>query len=128
MKWHGLKFCVLGLSVASMFSAACATRVVGGGKGPARVLAASATPARDSSITIAAVGDIMMASTYPNESRMPPNDGADLLTDVTPILSAADIAFGNLQGPFADSGVSKKCTPKSTRCFAFRVPTRYGST
>ena len=77
-------------------------------------------------ITIAAVGDIMLGSTFPNESRMPPEDGAKLLEPVTPILSAADIAFGNLEGPMADSGVSTKCRPNSTRCFAFRVPTRYG--
>ena len=77
-------------------------------------------------ITIAAVGDIMLGSPYPNDSRMPPNDGADLLKDVTPVLSAADIAFGNLEGPMVDSGASSKCSPGSTRCFAFRVPTRYG--
>jgi poly-gamma-glutamate capsule biosynthesis protein CapA/YwtB (metallophosphatase superfamily) len=77
-------------------------------------------------ITIAAVGDIMLGSPYPNDSRMPPNDGADLLSEVTPILSAADIAFGNLEGPMVDTGKSAKCSPGSTRCFAFRVPTRYG--
>jgi hypothetical protein len=77
-------------------------------------------------LTIAAVGDVMLGSPYPNESRMPPNDGADLLKEVTPILSAADIAFGNLEGPIIDSGMSSKCAPGSTRCFAFRVPTRYG--
>jgi len=118
------KFAIALLLAFAALAAACATRA-GGGEGPARTLAASATPAQNAPITIAAVGDIMMASTYPNESRMPPNDGADLLTDVTPILSAADIAFGNLEGPLADSGVSTKCTPKMTRCFAFRVPTRY---
>ncbi len=87
------------------------------------------SPERDV-ITIAAVGDIMMGSPYPNDSRMPPNDGADLLKEVTPILSAADIAFGNLEGPITDGGVSQKCGhPKPdepVRCFAFRVPTRYG--
>ena len=34
----------------------------------------------DTVIKIAAGGDIMLASTFPNESRMPPNDGADLKT------------------------------------------------
>jgi poly-gamma-glutamate capsule biosynthesis protein CapA/YwtB (metallophosphatase superfamily) len=87
---------------------------------------ADATPQETGPITIAAVGDIMMGSPFPNDSRMPPNDGADLLKDVTPILSAADIAFGNLEGPLADGGVSAKCRPGSTRCFAFRMPTRYG--
>ncbi len=82
-------------------------------------------PTNKEPITIAAVGDIMMASPYPNDSRMPPNDGADLFKQVTPILSAADIAFGNLEGPMTDSGTSAKCRPGSTRCFAFRMPTRY---
>jgi poly-gamma-glutamate capsule biosynthesis protein CapA/YwtB (metallophosphatase superfamily) len=84
------------------------------------------TPKSKEPITIAAVGDIMMGSPYPNDSRMPPNDGADLLKEVTPILSAADIAFGNLEGPIVDGGTSTKCRPGSTQCFAFRVPTRYG--
>lgn len=83
-------------------------------------------PTNKEPITIAAVGDIMMASPYPNDSRMPPNDGADLLKEVTPILSAADIAFGNLEGPIVDGGTSSKCRPGSTKCFSFRVPTRYG--
>lgn len=82
------------------------------------------------SLKIAAVGDIMLGSPFPNDSRMPPNDGADLLKDVTPLLSAADLAFGNLEGPMTDGGQSSKCrTPKPgepIRCFAFRMPTRYG--
>ena len=87
---------------------------------------AEATPKNKEPITIAAVGDVMMGSPFPNGSRMPPNDGADLMKDVTPILSAADIAFGNLEGPIIDTGISAKCRPGSTQCFAFRVPTRYG--
>ncbi|MFN0278318.1 MAG: CapA family protein [Pyrinomonadaceae bacterium] len=86
----------------------------------------AATPKTNVPITIAAVGDIMLGSPFPNDTRMPPNDGADLLKGVTPILSAADIAFGNLEGPMVDSGTSAKCSPGSTKCFAFRVPTRYG--
>lgn len=93
---------------------------------PVNEPAAQPTPQNKEPITIAAVGDIMLASTYPNESRMPPNDGADLLKDVTPILTAADIAFGNLEGPIVDEGISAKCRPGSTRCFSFKTPTRYG--
>lgn len=89
----------------------------------------SPTPEMSDSITIAAVGDVMLGSPFPNDSRMPPNDGADILKDVTPILSAADIAFGNMEGPIIDGGVSEKCgTPKPgepIRCFAFRMPTRF---
>lgn len=84
------------------------------------------SPTPDSGpISIAAVGDIMLGSPFPNESRMPPNDGADLLKEVTPILAAADIAFGNLEAPMTDGGGSGKCRPGSTQCFAFRMPTRY---
>ncbi len=98
------------------------------------------TPARDGTITIAAVGDIMLGSTSINDSFLPPNDGRDILKDVTPILAAADITFGNLEGPLIDGGTTSKCPPpvkpvepvdpkepvKPIRCFAFRTPTRYG--
>lgn len=77
-------------------------------------------------ITIAAVGDIMIGSTSINDSYLPPNDGRDMFKEVTPLLSAADIAFGNLEGPLLEGGKSSKCAPNSTKCFAFRVPTRYG--
>lgn len=77
-------------------------------------------------ITIAAVGDIMLGSTSINDSFLPPKDGADILKEVTPILAKADIAFGNLEGPMLEGGKNEKCSPRSTRCFSFRVPTRYG--
>lgn len=84
------------------------------------------TVEKSNSIRIAAVGDMMLGSTFPDDSRLPPNDGADLLKDVAPLLSTADIAFGNLEGPLTDGGVSAKCGKGRSRCFAFRMPTRYG--
>lgn len=77
-------------------------------------------------IVFAAVGDIMLGTAFPDESRLPPYGGKLLLAEVAPILSAADVAFGNLEGPMIDEGATKKCPPDSTRCYAFRVPTRYG--
>jgi hypothetical protein len=80
-------------------------------------------------ITIAAVGDVMLGSTFPDETggMLPPNDGHGLLAEVTPILSSADVSFANLEGPLLDGGTSEKCKASSSgRCFAFRVPTRYG--
>ena len=98
----------------------------------------------DAVISIAAVGDIMLASPFPDDTRMPPNDGEGMLDAVSPILSAADIAFGNMEGAIVDDGVSEKCkpkepkpgatptptpdpskTPEPIRCYAFRMPTRY---
>ncbi|MCI0486422.1 MAG: CapA family protein [Blastocatellia bacterium] len=90
-----------------------------------RTAASQETPNRDE-ITVAAVGDIMLGSTWPDASGLPPNDGADLLSEVAPILKAADLTFGNLEGPMIDGGASTKCPPGKANCYAFRVPTRYG--
>ena len=122
------KLCSLlpALAVVLIFITGCQPAPVRSGELASPPPVSETPPANNDPISIAAVGDIMMGSTFPNETRMPPNDGADLLKDVTPILMAADIAFGNLEGPLTDSGVSSKCGPRSTRCFAFRVPTRYG--
>lgn len=92
---------------------------------PAQAPAASAAP-----IVFAAVGDIMLGSAFPDDSKgslLPPDDGAGLLAEVAPVLQAADVAFGNLEGPLLDRGSSEKCKgSRSGRCYAFRVPERYG--
>jgi hypothetical protein len=67
------------------------------------------SPVNQEPVKIAAVGDIMLGSTFPEDTRMPPADGAELLAEVTPILESADIAFGNLEGPLIDDGISEKC-------------------
>jgi hypothetical protein len=78
-------------------------------------------------IIVTAVGDVMLGTTFPDESTLPPNDGADLLTEVTPFLKRGDVVYGNLEGPMVDGGDSAKCRGKKIgTCFAFRVPTRYG--
>ena len=126
------------LSATLLAASACDTSQLSPRRTEAETLpVASRTQATDDSITIAAVGDIMLASPFPNDTRMPPNDGADLLKPVEPILSAADIAFGNMEGPIVDDGISEKCKPPPTpqpgeepapiRCFAFRMPTRYAT-
>jgi hypothetical protein len=92
----------------------------------APVVKVSPTPAPDNSITISAVGDIMLGSTNPPDRGLPPQDGALMLSEVRELLSAADLAFGNLEGPMLEGGTSSKCGPKSRKCYAFRVPTRYG--
>ncbi len=115
------------LSFSSVAFSACGTKDLRVPKASAEQIEPLPTPPTNrEAITIAAGGDVMLGSTFPNETRMPPNDGADLLKAVTPLFKAADIAFANLEGPMIDSGVSTKCAPTSTRCFAFRVPTRYG--
>jgi len=116
----------LAVILAILAMLACQPKTVSSEEPASSAPKADATPKNTEPISIAAVGDIMLGSPFPNDSRMPPNDGVDMLKDVTPILSAADIAFGNLEGPIVDTGMSAKCRPGSTQCFAFRVPTRYG--
>ena len=77
-------------------------------------------------IKVIAVGDVMLGSSFPDDSGLPPNDGADLLREVTPLLRRGDVVFGNLEGPLVDGGKTKKCGRKVGTCYAFRVPTRYG--
>jgi hypothetical protein len=84
-------------------------------------------PSPSDEIVVTAVGDVMLGTTFPDESTLPPNDGADLLTEVTPFLKRGDVVYGNLEGPIIDGGDSAKCHGKKIgTCFAFRVPTRYG--
>ena len=85
----------------------------------------------DREIVVTAVGDVMLGTTFPDETGglLPPNDGADLLAEVTPLLKRGDIVFGNLEGPLYDGEEpSPKCRGKAPgHCYAFRVPTRYGA-
>ena len=57
----------------------------------------------DSLITLIAVGDIMMGTNYPNNSKLPPQ-GVNLLDSVKNYLRFGDITFGNLEGTVLNSG------------------------
>ena len=75
-------------------------------------------------LTIAAVGDMMIGTDYP-DNHLPDDDGVSFLADMTPVLSRADIAIGNLEGVLVDGGEpGKKCSNPSA-CYLFRSPTRY---
>lgn len=75
-------------------------------------------------LTIAAVGDIMMGSTYP-AFRLPPDSGRGLFKEAEEILKKADIAFGNLEGPLCDNGSCRKNIGRRLN-YAFRTPTYFG--
>jgi poly-gamma-glutamate capsule biosynthesis protein CapA/YwtB (metallophosphatase superfamily) len=74
-------------------------------------------------ISIAAVGDIMMGTNYPNKSYLPADNGKFLWNESREILKNADITFGNLEGTILDGeGDPKECNnPKA--CYLFRMPT-----
>jgi hypothetical protein len=75
-------------------------------------------------VSIVAVGDMMIGTDFP-ENHLPDDDGVSFLHAVTPLISAADVAFGNLEGVLLDGGEpSKKCSNPAA-CYLFRSPTRY---
>ncbi|MEE8542549.1 MAG: CapA family protein [Gammaproteobacteria bacterium] len=75
-------------------------------------------------IKIAAVGDIMLGTDYPDD-RLPENDGADFLGVVGPVLRAADITLGNLEGVIMAGGTPDKTCSNPQACFLFRSPPHY---
>lgn len=76
-------------------------------------------------LTVRSTGDVMLGTGDP-PGYLPPNDGVEILSDVTDWLREADLTFVNLEGPLCDEGESHKCKSKRT-CYAFRSPTRYGA-
>ncbi|MDR2034231.1 MAG: CapA family protein [Helicobacteraceae bacterium] len=79
-------------------------------------------------IVVAAVGDIMIGTDYPDKSLLPPDDGKSMFAEVKPILQAADLTIGNLEGAMIDGGETRKCRYSvSLRCFTFRMPMRYAA-
>jgi poly-gamma-glutamate capsule biosynthesis protein CapA/YwtB (metallophosphatase superfamily) len=81
-------------------------------------------PSPKATVTIAAVGDMMLGTDYP-QNHLPDDDGAGFLQAVTPWLSAPDITFGNLEGVLLDGGEPAKACKNPSACFLFRSPARY---
>jgi len=74
-------------------------------------------------VTFALVGDIMLGSDYPDSLRkkLPYSEGRLLLQHVKDILSSADVAIGNLEGPIT---LADSCTKilEDSIAYAFRMP------
>ena len=67
---------------------------------------------------------MMIGTDYP-QNHLPDDDGVGFLAHVTPILAAADIAIGNLEGVLLDGGEPGKKCSNPNACYLFRSPTRY---
>ncbi|MEP0986476.1 CapA family protein [Ekhidna sp.] len=73
-------------------------------------------------VTIAAVGDIMVGTNFPNKSYLPDGDGDYLWDHVGPTLRNADITFGNLEGTVLNEGGDQKECNNPKLCYLFRSP------
>lgn len=93
---------------------------------PVEAPAPPAEPVRRApvNVSIAAVGDMMIGTDYP-ENHLPDDDGVGFLAGVAPWLWSADIAFGNLEGVLVDGGEPGKQCSNPQACYLFRSPTRY---
>ncbi|MCO6565197.1 MAG: CapA family protein [Apibacter sp.] len=75
-------------------------------------------------VTITAVGDIMIGSNYPSISYLP---GVNILEEIKPVLKEkTDLIVGNLEGTLFDSGGKPKSCTNPNFCFVFRTPFAYG--
>jgi hypothetical protein len=84
------------------------------------------TSAAPKTIVITGVGDIMLGSSFPSSSFLPPHDNPFLLLEsVADTLKDSDITFGNLEGSFLDNGEPVKTCKDTTLCYLFRMPERY---
>ena len=98
----------------------------------ANATAAAAAPApqaaegkqRPDTLTIAMSGDMMLGTLFPKPA-LAPDSGKHVFDDAAPILQAADLACGNLEGALANSGKSRK-NPNAKNTYAFLMPTYYG--
>ncbi|HEU4828611.1 MAG TPA: CapA family protein, partial [Gemmatimonadales bacterium] len=108
---------------------------------PEPVIPGPPAPARlwPERVTFAFTGDINLGTTT-LPAGVPPDGGRSLLEAARPHLTG-DLVVGNLEGVFADSGVSEKCIdrqalarlrragrepdepPVRANCYAFRTPT-----
>ena len=77
-------------------------------------------------VTIAAVGDIMLGSSYPDSTRLPPDSARGSFKFVHNQFKGANIVFGNLEGTLLDSGNPSTFKKRLDRAYLFRMPTYYG--
>jgi hypothetical protein len=79
------------------------------------------------SFCIAAVGDIMLGTSYPDSRTLPPDSAKSSFKNVLNDLKNADITFGNLEGTLLDTGAPAYFKMHQlTKGWQFRMPISYG--
>lgn len=92
----------------------------------ALLLIVTVASAQTDTLTFVAVGDMMLGTDFPSDKYLEADDGRNLLAPVDSLLEA-DLAFGNLEGVLMDGGRVYKSCKDTTKCYAFRSPTRYAN-
>ena len=79
-------------------------------------------------VTLVAGGDLHLGRISPTGHLTVPKDGVShWLQNIRPFIQQGELAFANLETVLLDEGSSQKCSPRSTACSAFRVPTSFAT-
>jgi len=90
-------------------------------------VAKAATIVKHDSICIAAVGDIMLGTSYPDNKTLPPDSAKGSFKNITNELEGADVKFGNLEGTLLDTGAPAYFKlHQLSKAYMFRMPQCYG--
>lgn len=115
--------------LAALLFSACQNRLNSVQRKPEPTLptTVAVTQPHSDSICIAAVGDIMLGTSYPDSNSLPPDSAVNSFKAVSAELQKADLAFGNLEGTLLDSGdpATYKLHQRS-KAYLFRMPVKYG--
>ena len=85
-------------------------------------------PAIPDSVCIAAVGDIMLGTSYPGKNTLPPDSAKSSFINVADELHNADVVFGNLEGTLLDAGTPAHYKMHLlSKAYLFRMPQSYGN-
>jgi len=86
----------------------------------------SHAPKIKGTITIAAVGDMMLGSAYPDKAKLPPDSARESFMAAKDHFKGSDIVFGNLEGTLLDQGSPATYKKHLKIAYLFRMPTCYG--
>nr|MCR5455780.1 CapA family protein [Bacteroidales bacterium] len=78
--------------------------------------------AQGDTITIVAVGDVMLGSILPNRSYLPPAGEEKKLFDAVKPYLKGDVVFCNIEGTFADQKIGAKRCNNPSQCYTFGMP------
>lgn len=90
------------------------------------IASASIAFAAADDITITAVGDVMIGTSYPTEDMLPADDGYGLFDPAKQWIEASDVRFANLEGTLFDGDPQPDGKKPGPNRYLFRTPTRMG--
>lgn len=94
-------------------------------KAPVCKPAAMPVAKQHDTISIAAVGDIMLGTAYPGKYTLPPDSAKSSFKAVLADLRGADVTFGNLEGTLLDKGSPASYKKNLAIAYFFKMPTAY---